>query len=80
LTERDKDLWKTLFNWISIIKEQKNQHEYIRNNKYNTEFQIILLEHAPEKYWKEKNLTNFHLVDEFRNGNALIPIRAIKKS
>jgi len=46
------------------------------NTEYQTEFQIIMLEHAPERYWLEKNLQNFSLVEEFRNGNALIPARA----
>ncbi|MCQ6957611.1 DUF3732 domain-containing protein [Mucilaginibacter aquariorum] len=46
------------------------------NSEYNTEFQIIMLEHAPERYWEEKELENFQLVEEFRNGNALIPERA----
>lgn len=45
---------------------------------YKTEFQIIMLEHAPESYWVENKLTNFHLVEEFRNGNALIPDYATK--
>ncbi|WP_286897450.1 MULTISPECIES: DUF3732 domain-containing protein [Sphingobacterium] len=49
------------------------------NKEYNTDFQIILLEHAPERYWKEINLENFHLVELFRNGNALIPERGIGK-
>ncbi|GEM_PF-331867 len=46
------------------------------NTEYNTEFQIIMLEHAPERYWLEKKLQNFCLVEEFRNGNALVPDRA----
>jgi hypothetical protein len=46
------------------------------NTEYKTDFQVVLLEHAPERYWLEKNLQNFSLVDEFRNGNALIPERA----
>ncbi|MCT4588905.1 MAG: DUF3732 domain-containing protein [Carboxylicivirga sp.] len=50
------------------------------NEDYNDEFQMIMLEHAPEKYWTEKQLTNFHLVEEFRNGNALVPDRAIIKT
>lgn len=46
------------------------------NTEYKTEFQIIMLEHAPERYWLEKELQHFNLVEEFRNGNALIPERA----
>lgn len=36
------------------------------------EFQFILLEHAPVEYWDGDKLKHFHLVEEFRNGNALI--------
>ena len=36
-------------------------------------FQIILLEHIEEKYWKDLNLSNFQLVGkEFRGQEALI--------
>ena len=68
--DKDKlqDALKLLDTFISNI-----------NNERNTEFQIILLEHAPERYWTEKQLNNFHLVEEFRNGNALIPESGIKK-
>lgn len=37
---------------------------------YNTDFQIILLEHAREDQWQ--NLSNFHLVDDFWDGRALV--------
>ena len=60
------DAFKLLNQFISIINED-----------YSTDFQIILLEHAPERYWTENNLNNFHLVENFRNGNALIPERVI---
>lgn len=39
-------------------------------SEYKEDFQIILLEHIPKKVWE--GLDNFHLVEEFRNGNALI--------
>lgn len=53
--------FKLLNDFISLVsKDLKN------------EFQIILLEHAPKEYWEQKNMENFHLVEEFRNGNALI--------
>lgn len=38
-------------------------------NKEN-DFQIILFEHVPKETWKE--YPNVHLVEEFRNGNALL--------
>ncbi|MEG7619568.1 DUF3732 domain-containing protein, partial [Enterococcus faecalis] len=40
------------------------------NSEYKQDFQIILLEHIPKQVWD--GLDNFHLVEEFRNGNALI--------
>lgn len=36
-------------------------------------FQIFMVEHAPKEYWHENNLLNFHTVDEFINGDGLIP-------
>ena len=36
-------------------------------------FQIFMVEHAPKEYWDENNLLNFHTVDEFINGDGLIP-------
>lgn len=42
------------------------------NNELKTDFQIIILEHIPDSLWKQAKLENFHLVEEFRNGNALI--------
>jgi len=61
-----QDAFKLLNDFITVI-----------NRDFESEFQMILLEHAPERYWIEKQLTNFHLVDKFRNGNALIPNRGI---
>jgi energy-coupling factor transporter ATP-binding protein EcfA2 len=40
------------------------------NQKYNEEFQFIVLEHIPTGVWN--GMKNFHLVEEFRYGNALI--------
>ncbi|OAJ69158.1 DUF3732 domain-containing protein [Gluconobacter cerinus] len=37
----------------------------------NKEFQIILFEHIKPRYWE--SLENFHLVEIFSDGNALIP-------
>jgi len=37
LTERDKDLWKTLSNWTKLLKEQSNPTEYLEN----TFFQLV---------------------------------------
>lgn len=40
------------------------------NEKYKEEFQFIVLEHIPKSVWN--GMKNFHLVEEFRYGNALI--------
>lgn len=50
------------------------------NIELQNDFQIILLEHASKEYWQNPILDHFYLVDEFRNGNALIPDTAIPKS
>jgi DNA repair exonuclease SbcCD ATPase subunit len=55
------EAFKLLNDFISMVKDELND-----------EFQIILLEHAPKEYWEQNSFSNFHLVDEFRNGNALI--------
>ncbi|QZE14952.1 DUF3732 domain-containing protein [Halosquirtibacter laminarini] len=61
-----QDAFSLINSFINII-----------NKEYETDFQIILLEHAPQKYWTEKKLENFHLVEKFRDGNALIPPSAM---
>lgn len=45
---------------------------YIITEKKTT-FQIFMVEHAPKEYWNENKLLNFHTVDEFINGDGLIP-------
>ena len=58
---------------IKLLKAFKLLDYFYSNlteNKLDPEFQIILLEHAGEKYWE--NLKNFNLVEEFRGGNALV--------
>ena len=43
------------------------------NNDYNTEFQIIILEHIQSDIWREPTiLNNFYLSKEYRNGNNLL--------
>lgn len=63
-----KDAFKLLNAFIASM---------IENEKV---FQIILLEHAAKPYWEEPLLEHFHLVEEFRNGNALIPPSAQVKN
>ncbi|PYF06942.1 uncharacterized protein DUF3732 [Rhodobacter viridis] len=45
-------------------------HFISQANSMGKEFQIILFEHIKPKYWE--SLENFHLVEIFRDGNALI--------
>lgn len=45
------------------------------NKELKKDFQIIILEHIPKSIWEEAQLEQFHLVEEFKEGeNALINI------
>lgn len=46
--------------------------DHITTIKKNS-FQVFMVEHAPESYWIDNGLKNFHTVAEFINGNGLIP-------
>lgn len=59
------DAFKLLDNFITTM------NEYTGND-----FQILLIEHAPKSYW-EGILNNFYTVEEFTQGNKLIPQRII---
>jgi len=41
-------------------------------NSQGNSFQIIVLEHAPKSIWEDAYLKNIKLVEEFKDGNALI--------
>jgi len=57
-----KQLLKLFSNFIKVI-----------NERYEQDFQIILLEHIEPSIWEdEKELQNFHLVDEFVGGKTLL--------
>lgn len=56
------DAFTLLNSFIDYITKEKNNH-----------FQIFMVEHASKDYWIQNNLNNFHTVDEFNNGNGLIP-------
>lgn len=49
----------------------------IINEDYKKNFQIIMLEHIPVSTWEKDDALNkkIHLVEEFRDGNALVKIR-----
>ncbi len=34
LTERDKDLWKTISNWVKIINESSDSKNFVRKTKF----------------------------------------------
>ena len=62
ITETDKFKIKTVFKLLD---------NFIANiNKEKEDFQIIVFEHVPKSIWKD--MPNIHLVEEFRNGNALM--------
>lgn len=41
------------------------------NSEYKAEFQMLVFEHVPKSLFKD--MSHVHLVEEFRDGNALIP-------
>jgi energy-coupling factor transporter ATP-binding protein EcfA2 len=57
---------------ITIAMQLLNDFISYANNELGSDFQIIILEHIPDSIWQQAKLKNFHLVEEFRNGNALI--------
>lgn len=63
------DAFTLLNSFIDFIVKDKKNH-----------FQIFMVEHAPKDYWLDNNLSHFHTVDEFINGNKLIPIEVYDKN
>lgn len=63
ITETDK---------YKIERAMELLNDFIKkiNEEYKENFQVIVLEHIPKEMWGK--LENFYLVEEFRNGNALI--------
>jgi DNA repair exonuclease SbcCD ATPase subunit len=57
---------------ITIAMQLLNDFIMYMNEEIGSNFQIIILEHIPDSIWQQAKLHNFHLVEEFRNGNALI--------
>lgn len=56
------DAFSLLDSFVSYINKEKKEM-----------FQIFMVEHAPKEYWIDNKLLNFHTVDEFINGEGLIP-------
>lgn len=65
---KSKDDRKKLIDAFKLI------NSFMKRILSKTDFQIILIEHAPRSYWEENNLNYFHVVSEFVDGNALIPL------
>ncbi|MCY7670417.1 DUF3732 domain-containing protein [Bacillus altitudinis] len=57
---------------ITIAMKLLNEFIQYVNKELKSDYQFILLEHIPESIWKDEELENFYLVEEFREGNALI--------
>ncbi|MDR1221591.1 MAG: DUF3732 domain-containing protein [Tannerella sp.] len=68
-TEKGNDDKTKLIDAFSLIN---SFIDYIINQKQN-HFQIFMVEHAPKEYWIKSKLEHFHTVDEFLDGNGLIP-------
>lgn len=60
---------------ITIAMKLLNDFILYVNKEFKKDFQIIILEHIPKSIWEEAQLEQFHLVEEFKEGeNALINI------
>lgn len=46
------------------------------NSEYKSDFQVIVFEHVPVSIFRE--FENVHLVEKFRDGNALIPVEWVR--
>jgi hypothetical protein len=67
--EQDRDVNESDVAKVHTALKLLN-HFITQANSMGKEFQIILFEHINPKYWE--GLENFHLVEIFRDGNALI--------
>ena len=71
-TDKEKlmDAFQAINDFMKYVIEEKKE-----------QFQVILIEHAPESYWTgENNLEYFVTKEQFINGNALIPQYALEKT
>lgn len=71
-TDKEKllDAFKSINDFMKYVIEEKKE-----------QFQIILVEHAPETYWTgENNLNYFVTKEQFTDGNALIPQYILNKT
>lgn len=71
-TDKEKllDAFKSINDFMKYVIEERNQ-----------QFQVILVEHAPESYWTGENHLNYFVTKEqFTAGNALIPQYVLNKT
>ena len=71
-TDKEKlmDAFQSINNFMKYVVEEKKE-----------QFQIILIEHAPESYWTGENKMEYFVTKEqFINGNALIPQYVLEKN
>lgn len=71
-TDKEKllDAFKSINDFMKYVIEEKKE-----------QFQIILVEHAPEFYWTGENYLDYFVTKEqFTDGNALIPQYVLNKT
>lgn len=71
-TDKEKllDAFKSINDFMKYVIEEKKE-----------QFQIILVEHAPEFYWTGENYLDYFVTKEqFTDGNALIPQYILNKT
>ena len=56
---------------ITAAMKMLNDFVALMGKKYSSQFQMIIFEHIPPAIWK--GMDYIHLVETFRDGNALIP-------
>ncbi len=72
ISNDDRNKLRKLFELLNGFISKVNEY-------FKTDFQIIILEHVEPDIWEEgTRLSNFHLVDEFRNGRKLLNMNKIK--
>ncbi|MFZ6010245.1 MAG: DUF3732 domain-containing protein, partial [Bacteroidota bacterium] len=65
---------------ISKVKSALNLlNSFVQNARdHEDKFQMIVFEHINEELWE--TLPHIHLVEEFRDGNALIPTNMLDQN
>lgn len=74
-SEQEKALTSSDTSKITSAMRMLNSFVASMKKDYSSEFQMIVFEHIPPVIWE--GLDNFHLVEVFKDGNALIPESSI---